>query len=70
MKKEVRYPEADVISMERMKIEIESLKQELFIVRGEVERFQNTVYPLIENIVETSIKIAKGKSFRRDNMSY
>ena len=63
MKKEVRYPEADVISMERMKIEIESLKQELFIVRGEVERFQNTVYPLIENIVETSIKIAKGKSF-------
>ena len=49
--------------MERMKIEIEMLKQELFIVRGEVDRFQNTVYPLIENIIETSIRIAKGKSF-------
>ena len=63
MKKEVKYPKADVISMERMKIEIEMLKQELFIVRGEVDRFQNTVYPLIENIIETSIRIAKGKSF-------
>ena len=60
MKKKVVYPEAGNISMETMKIELESLKQEFFIMSGEIKRFQNTVYPLVENIVETSIKIARG----------
>jgi len=59
-KKEVRYPEASSLSVDTLKIEVEMLKQELFIMRGEIKRFQNTVYPLVENVIETSIKIARG----------
>lgn len=65
-KKEVRYPEAESISLETMKIELTSLKQEFFIMRGEIKRFQNTVYPLVENIVETSIKIARGCALEKN----
>ena len=59
-RKEVRYPEASSLSVDTLKIEVEMLKQELFIMRGEIKRFQNTVYPLVENVIETSIKIARG----------
>ena len=59
-KKEVRYPEARSISVDTLKIEVEMLKQELFIMRREIKRFQNTAYPLVESVIETSIKIARG----------
>ena len=60
MKKEIRYPEASSVSVDTLKIEIEMLKQEIFIMRGEIKRFQNTAYPLVESVIETSIKIARG----------
>ena len=57
-KKNVRYPEADSLSMEAMKLELETVKKKLSELQYELERMV-TVYPLIENIIETSIKIIR-----------
>ena len=65
-KKETRTPE-DLLSIEKMRIEIEMLRTDLSIVRDEVMRFQNTVYPLVESIVEASIRIARGGKVPRQD---
>jgi len=57
-KKNVRYPEADSLSMEAMRLELETVKKKLSELQYELERMA-TVYPLIENIIETSIKIIR-----------
>ena len=58
MKKKVRYPEAESLSMEAMRLELETVKKKLSEFQYELERM-STVYPLIENIIETSIKIIR-----------
>ena len=59
-KKNVRYPEADSLSMEAMRLELETVKKKLSELQYELERMA-TVYPLIENIIETSIKIIRNR---------
>ena len=57
-KKNVRYPEAESLSMEAMRLEQRRVRRELAAFRKELQEFK-TVYPLIENIIETSIKIIR-----------
>ena len=57
-KKNVKYPEAESLSMEAMRLELETVKKKLSELQYELERMA-TVYPLIENIIETSIKIIR-----------
>ena len=59
-KKNFRYPEAESLSMDAMKLELETVKKKLSELQYELERMA-TVYPLIENIIETSIKIIRNR---------
>ena len=59
-KKNARYPEAESLSMDAMKCELETVKKKLSELQYELERMA-TVYPLIENIIETSIKIIRSR---------
>ena len=53
MKEEKKYPEGseglynanDLPSIALMKIQMETLKQEVFILRGEIDRLQNIIFP-------------------------
>jgi len=58
MKKNVRYPEGESLSMEAMRLEQRRLKRELAAFRKELQELK-TVYPLIENIIETSVRITR-----------
>ena len=58
MKKKTRYPEADSLSMEAMRLEQRRLRREVSVLRKDLQEFK-TVYPLIENIIEASIKIIR-----------
>ena len=60
MKKKARYPEAESLSMEAMRLELETVKKKLSELQYELERMA-VVYPLIENIIETSIKIIRSR---------
>ena len=57
-KKNVRYPEGESLSMEAMRLEQRRLKRELAAFRKELQELK-TVYPLIENIIETSVRITR-----------
>ena len=59
-KKNVRYPEADSLSMEAMRLEQRRVRRELAAFRKELQEFK-TFYPLMENIIETSIKIIRNR---------
>ena len=59
-KKNVRYSEADLLSMEAMRLEQRRVRRELSLLRKELQDFK-TFYPLIENIIETSIKIIRSR---------
>ncbi|OGV32846.1 MAG: hypothetical protein A2020_08025 [Lentisphaerae bacterium GWF2_45_14] len=58
MKKKVRYPEAESLSIDAMRLEQRRVRRELAVFRKELQELK-TVYPLIENIIETSIKIIR-----------
>ena len=60
MKKKVRYPEAESISLDVMKLELRKFRRELSTVRKELQEIK-TFYPLMENIVEASIKIIRSR---------
>ena len=57
-KKNARYPEADSLSIEAMRLEQRRVRRELAALRKDLQELK-TVYPLIENIIETSIKIIR-----------
>ena len=57
-KKNVRYPEADSLSMEAMRLEQRRLRREVSTLRKDLQEFK-TIYPLIENIIETSVRITR-----------
>ena len=59
-KKNVRYPEADSLSMEAMRLEQRRLRREVSMLRKDLQEFK-TFYPLMENIIETSIKIIRNR---------
>ena len=59
-KKNVRYSEADLLSMEAMRLEQRRVRRELSLLRKELQDFK-TFYPLIENIIETSINIIRNR---------
>ena len=56
------YNSNDLPSLALMKIEMENMKQEIFILRGEIDRFQNTVYPVIEELQSFGLKISRPRA--------
>jgi len=70
MKEEMKYPEGseglcnanDLPSIALMNIQMETLKQEVFILRGEIDRFQNTVFPVIEELQSFGMKISRPRA--------
>ncbi|OGV39886.1 MAG: hypothetical protein A2020_15820 [Lentisphaerae bacterium GWF2_45_14] len=58
MKKKVRYPEAESLSMESMRLEQRRVRKELAAFRKDLQEFK-TIYPLMENIIETSVRITR-----------
>ena len=67
MKEEKKYPEGseglynanDLPSIALMKIQMETLKQEVFILRGEIDRLQNIIFPVIEELQDFGLKISR-----------
>ena len=59
-KKNVRYPEAESLSMEAMRLEQRRLRREVSMLRKDLQELK-TFYPLMENIIETSIKIIRSR---------
>ena len=70
MKEEKKYPEGgeglynsnDLPSIALMKIQMETLKQEVFILRGEIDRLQNIIFPVIEELQDFGLKISKPRA--------
>lgn len=60
MKKNVVYPEAESISLDSMKVELRKVRKELSKMHKEVQELK-AFQPLIENVVETSVKIIRNK---------
>ena len=60
MKKKVRYPEVESLSLDSMRLELRKFRKELSAVRKELQDIK-TFYPLMENIIETSIKIIRNR---------
>jgi len=58
MKKKVVYPEVESISVETMRLELKKVRRDLSLFRKEIQDFK-TVYPLLENIIETSVRITR-----------
>ena len=58
MRKKVRYPEAESLSLDVMKVELRKFRRELSTVRKELQEIK-VIYPLIENIIETSVRITR-----------
>ena len=59
-KSKVRYPEADSLSMEAIRLEQRRVRRELAAFRKDLQELK-TFYPLMENIIETSIKIIRSR---------
>ena len=60
MKKKVVYPEAESLSIDAMKLELKKVKREIAAFRKELQDIKTT-YPLIENIIETSVRITRSR---------
>ena len=64
------YNSNDLPSLALMKIEMENMKQEIFILRGEIDRFQNIIFPVIEELQDFGLKISRPRvaSEQRERM--
>ena len=60
MKKKVVYPEAESISLDSMRLELRKVRRELSLFRKELQEIK-AFHPLMENIVEASVKILRNK---------
>jgi len=60
MKKKAVYPEAESLSMDAMKLELRKFRKELSAVKKELQNVK-AFHPLMENIIETSIKIIRNR---------
>jgi len=58
MKKKVVYPEAESLSLDALKLELKKVRRELALFKKELQDFK-TVFPLLENIIETSVRITR-----------
>ena len=60
MKKKTVYPEAESLSMDAMKLELRRFRRELSLFRKELQEVK-AFHPLMENIIEASIKIIRSR---------
>lgn len=60
MKKKVVYPEAESLSLDTMRLELRKVRRELSAFRKELQDIK-AFYPLMENIVEASVKIIRSR---------
>ena len=59
------YNSNDLPTLAAMRAEIKSLRDDVYILKGALERFQNCVIPVIEELQEFGLKVSNPVIIRR-----